>query len=442
MKDNASSYIKVKYYSKCLNGTTFSETNRCEKLRVGDRIEFQAEIVAVSCPEDPADWHQTLKIYPVGIDEALVIDLELLCSCPCENPSNKYYEPESKKCNGNGIYKCGICECAEGFYGRKCECNIQELHLSSGIGCRKDNTSLVDCNGRGNCVCGVCECNRRTNSEEIINGRYCECDNFSCERHNGLICSGPDQGTCQCGHCVCAPGWGGTACSCRTSTETCRAPGDTALCSGHGKCECGECTCDTTEEGRYSGRFCDKCPTCPGRCQEFKDCVQCQQYKTGPLSEEPGLCARNCSKIFTPISVEKVEVNEDKDDHLCTFYDENECRFQFVYNDREEEHVVVRAQQEPDCPPKVFMLGIILGVIAFIVLIGLAILLLWKLLTTIHDRREFARFEKERMMARWDTVSGLNYSVSHSNQSFSFQGENPIYKQATSTFKNPTYVGK
>lgn len=50
-------------------------------------------------------------------------------------------------------------------------------------------------------------------------------------------------------------------------------------------------------------------------------------------------------------------------------------------------------------------MGIVLGVIAAIVLMGLALLLLWKLLTTIHDRREFAKFEKERMMAKWDTVS-------------------------------------
>ena len=55
---------------------------------------------------------------------------------------------------------------------------------------------------------------------------------------------------------------------------------------------------------------------------------------------------------------------------------------------------------------------------------GLALILMWKVFTTIHDRREFARFEKERMLAKWDT------------------GENPIFKQATSTFKNPTYAGK
>lgn len=126
-------------------------------------------------------------------------------------------------------------------------------------------------------------------------------------------------------------------------------------------------------------------------------------------------------------------------------YDEDDCRYRFVYNetvDKDRKVIVhvslsfvcpstinplflkVRAQENPECPPKVFLLGIVLGVIAAIVLIGLAMLLLWKLLTTIHDRREFARFEKERRLANWDT------------------GENPIYKQATSTFKNPTYAGK
>lgn len=57
---------------------------------------------------------------------------------------------------------------------------------------------------------------------------------------------------------------------------------------------------------------------------------------------------------------------------------------------------------------QLFILGIVLGVIAAIVLVGLALLMLWKMVTTIHDRREFARFEKERMMAKWDTVMELS----------------------------------
>ena len=56
------------------------------------------------------------------------------------------------------------------------------------------------------------------------------------------------------------------------------------------------------------------------------------------------------------------------------------------------------------CTKQVNVLAIILGVIGGIILIGLLLLLIWKLLVTIHDRREFARFEKERANARWDMV--------------------------------------
>ena len=58
-----------------------------------------------------------------------------------------------------------------------------------------------------------------------------------------------------------------------------------------------------------------------------------------------------------------------------------------------------------DCPPQVNVLAIVLGVIAGIVLVGLALLLIWKLVTTISDKRELARFEREAQNAKWDTVS-------------------------------------
>lgn len=123
-------------------------------------------------------------------------------------------------------------------------------------------------------------------------------------------------------------------------------------------------------------------------------------YQTGQLKNGDD-CAKNCT-TFTAISVDTVKIDEHKDEQLCVFFDEDDCKFTFKYSEVGE--LVVYAQQEKECPPKVFMLGIVLGVICAIVLVGLAILLLWKLLTTIHDRREFARFEKERMNAKWDTV--------------------------------------
>ena len=48
---------------------------------------------------------------------------------------------------------------------------------------------------------------------------------------------------------------------------------------------------------------------------------------------------------------------------------------------------------------------IIIAIVAAIVGIGLAILLIWKLLTSIKDAREFKNFQKESANAKWQAVS-------------------------------------
>lgn len=63
----------------------------------------------------------------------------------------------------------------------------------------------------------------------------------------------------------------------------------------------------------------------------------------------------------------------------------------------------------PDCPKGPDILVVLLSVAGAILFLGLAALLIWKLLVTIHDRREFAKFEEERARAKWDTVSGCIY---------------------------------
>jgi len=62
-------------------------------------------------------------------------------------------------------------------------------------------------------------------------------------------------------------------------------------------------------------------------------------------------------------------------------------------------------------------------VIGGVLLIGILLLLLWKLITHIHDKREYGRFEKERAGARWD------------------KSENPLYSKPTTEFQNPAYKG-
>ena len=45
-----------------------------------------------------------------------------------------------------------------------------------------------------------------------------------------------------------------------------------------------------------------------------------------------------------------------------------------------------------------------MAVAGAILLLGIVGLLIWKLLVTIHDRGEYAKFEEERSKAKWDTV--------------------------------------
>lgn len=61
-------------------------------------------------------------------------------------------------------------------------------------------------------------------------------------------------------------------------------------------------------------------------------------------------------------------------------------------------------QRTIDCPDPVNVLAVVLGVIGGILLLGLILLLIWKLVVFILDRREYAQFEQERQNARWDTV--------------------------------------
>jgi integrin beta 1 len=177
-----------------------------------------------------------------------------------------------------------------------------------------------------------------------------------------------------------------------------------------GVCECGKCKCNVEGETRYSGQYCQICRTCPSRCEELKPCVLCKAFKAGNLTETE--CNTTCAD-FQPEIVETLEVDVDQEETGCWGYDEQDCKYYFAYYyNMTLNKLQVKVQKARECPPQVYVLGIVLGVIAAVVLIGLALLLVWKLLTTIHDRREFARFEKERMMAKWDAVSFISFSLS------------------------------
>lgn len=104
----------------------------------------------------------------------------------------------------------------------------------------------------------MCSCFQRSNSEEIVSGQFCECDNFNCPRHDRKLCGG--HGICNCGVCQCDPGYTGPACECPLNKDTCISKNGKE-CNGHGECICGKCRCYTDKDGqKYSGPLCDICP--------------------------------------------------------------------------------------------------------------------------------------------------------------------------------------
>ncbi|XP_035772510.1 integrin beta-1-like, partial [Neolamprologus brichardi] len=156
------------------------------------------------------------------------------------------------------------CRCNEGRIGRECECSKDEVRSDDlDANCRKPNSTDI-CSNNGECLCGTCECKKRENPAEVYSGKYCECDNFNCDRSGNLLCGG--HGRCECRKCICDTNYTGNACECSLDESTCLAKNG-QLCNGRGKCECGICKC---EDPKFQGPTCEVCPTCPGVCTEHK----------------------------------------------------------------------------------------------------------------------------------------------------------------------------
>eukprot|EP00079_Xenopus_tropicalis_P036299 XP_017950070.1 PREDICTED: integrin beta-1 isoform X1 [Xenopus tropicalis] len=407
--------VTISYKSFCKNGVkgTGEDGRKCSNISIGDQVEFEISVTAHKCPKK--GQAESIKIKPLGFTEEVEIVLQFICECDCQEKGT----PNSPECHhGNGTFECGACRCNEGRIGKECECSTDEVNSEDmDAYCRRENSSEI-CSNNGDCICGQCVCKKRDNPNEVYSGKYCECDNFNCDRSNGLICGG--KGVCKCRVCECFPNYSGSACDCSEDTSTCMAKNG-QICNGRGICDCGRCKCT---DPKFQGPTCELCQTCVGVCTEHKECVQCRAFQKGEKQE---VCLEQCMHF----NISLVESREDlpqpgQAEALthCKEKDAEDCWFYFTYSVDSKNEVLVHVVKEPECPSGPDIIPIVAGVVAGIVLIGLALLLIWKLLMIIHDRREFAKFEKEKMNAKWDTQ------------------ENPIYKSPINNFKNPNYGRK
>ncbi|XP_063601209.1 integrin beta-PS-like [Penaeus indicus] len=404
-------HVSVRYFSECKDGE-MKERSSCQGLVAGDEVQFLVEVTATKCPDNEKDWNPVIDVYPVGRQGSLQINLAMHCQCTCDKPGDKGYIANADECNRSGDFKCGVCECHEGFLGKSCECNdVDSTGTISEDTCRQTNTSAI-CSNRGQCKCGQCHCNVPTDSNQKIYGDFCECTNYQeCVGDGGLTCSG--HGTCECNECQCDDGWSGSLCSCDEADDKCKNPDMDEICSGHGTCTCNKCTC----RGDYTGKYCEDCPTCKGKCTEYIPCVRCHAFQTGAYDASE--CETNCAQYNITLH-ETLEVDSEKEKR-CTFLDDN-CILIFAYTPGSAGgRTTIRVQTEKECTAPVNILAVILGVIGGVLLIGILTLIIWRVFASIQDRREYSKFILSRNDEKWSN------------------NENPLYKQATTTVQNPVF---
>ncbi|KAG7273629.1 hypothetical protein CRUP_017351 [Coryphaenoides rupestris] len=273
------------------------------------------------------------------------------------------------------------------------------LNFICDCGCSKDGVANSDdCDfGSGTFECNPgrvgrkCECSSTEVSTEDMDRSCAGTTAPISAATTAIVCVAPaSNGRCDCRVCTCDPMWSGSACDCSLDTSTCLAANN-LICNDWGTCE---------------------------------DCVQCRTFGTGDKAKH---CEKECSDFTLVMVKERDQLPPASEGpfpvKFCKDRDANDCWFYFTYavnNNTTEIYVM----EKLECPTGPDIIPIVLGVVIGIVMIGLALLLIWKLLMIIHDRREFAKFEKEKMNAKWDT------------------GENPIYKSAVTTVVNPKYEGK
>ncbi|CAB1447915.1 unnamed protein product [Pleuronectes platessa] len=147
-------------------------------------------------------------------------------------------------------------------------------------------------------------------------------------------------------------------------------------------------------EGTVSAALQDKpCPSCPNVCIVHRAGFMCRSFSRGL---NPGECETRCVHLSltlvgpagglateAPSSGPRVEVEG--------------CRVHFLLRPGQKDDSI-RAHVAPQraCPsgPDVTLITAVLSS-SVVVLLGVARLLLWKLLTSIGDRREFARFQRD-----------------------------------------------
>uniref|UniRef100_A0A8C0WKB0 Integrin beta n=1 Tax=Castor canadensis TaxID=51338 RepID=A0A8C0WKB0_CASCN len=334
--------LKVTYDSFCSNGVSLMNQPRgdCNGVQINVSITFQVKVTATECIQE-----QSFVIRALGFTDTVTLRVLPQCECQCRDQKQDH-----SLCRGKGSVECGICRCDAGYIGKNCECQTQGRSSQELEGrCRKDNRSIM-CSGLGDCICGQCVCHASDVPNKQIFGRYCECDNVNCERYDGQVCGGPQRGSCFCGQCYCMEGYEGSACHCQRSTTGCLNSRQVE-CSGRGQCHCNRCECDAG----YQLPLCEDCPSCPSPCSRYICSTMCENVT---LQDVP-VKGRNCKE-----------------------QDSQGCWMTYTMRQRDGRDTYdLYVEESLECVPGPNTTATIVGIMVGVQLLGLLLLVTWKVLT-------------------------------------------------------------
>lgn len=269
-------------------------------------------------------------------------------------------------------------------------------------------------------------------TEEAVLKYYvpCACACSDEVERDAKHCNG--NGNLACGVCACHEGWAGDFCEIDENPPTKSESGRGDLkctnslsnvdCSGNGVCDQGEsCVCDTTRDG---SQYFQQENNCADLCMkidiDYESCIQ--NMRLGKCKEHPTLT--NLLYNETALSERdahnrKVWVDCEVENNTNTIY------FKAKMDDRHEIYVMAISNSNSDryvANSVNVMLPTVLGVIALVAAVtAVAGYMAWK-----------AKSEApQQTSAQYATLDGTSCT-----------NENPLYKNPTSSYKNPQYLGK
>ncbi|KAL1020738.1 hypothetical protein UPYG_G00004030 [Umbra pygmaea] len=356
--------MNISYSSHCDDtGDRLAEGQdlaECNNVRINQQVNFTVTVAVSSCYSKTESF--IIKVQ--GISEELTATVETLCDCDCQD-----FEEQSSQCHGNGTFHCGVCSCNSGHTGQRCECETlqnTENSVSQEALCSDPHTNSSAsqlCSGHGSCVCGRCVC------QSTRRGQFCQCDDHNCDYHNNIICGG--NGRCDCGTCHCFHGYTGSACECSSLRDQCQT-GNSGICSHHGECVCNQCSC-------HRGYFGTHCNNLQAPCHTHRGCVACMLLHESSINM--------CNHICGPAKPFRINGTQSL---LCQ---DDMAHFNVELNTSNGDIIIYYTNNPRRIDPCIAHAGIAAGAI---VLLGICIIILYRLKLEVSYQREYRRFLKEQ----------------------------------------------